>query len=722
MKLQTQTIKKVRSVRVKAIEMHTNKQLAIVGLYNGYLQTWNPIKCSLINETQVTEFPIRTLALIEKNNTVLIGADDGRIYVYELNNLQKLNVFDAHEDFIRKIIVNSTNTEFLSCSDDSTIKLWEIGPAIKNKHVFSGHTHFVMDICYNPKNSKQFISCSLDGTIKLWDKESGLCIKTFKGHKSGINTLSFCKDDTYFVSGSDDLTVKVWDLNNGNCISTFKGHTNNIINVYVFTKLPFIVSCSEDGSYRLWDMNTYENKEIINLNSGRVWQFKENNGSIMIGTDEELIFNKVKTGLSLLTMKNNKLFFTVQNMIYSCRCDDLYNLKKIAELGFYPSSLSVSDNSKTIAVCDDNNFYVHSSLGFRKKINGIGTNLHFVSNENFLIARDGNIEFFEKYERTNAFKVGNLKSILCVNKYIYVQTTHNIVVYTLNGNKIYTFNFIANKMIANDKFLIFVKEKEIFVWEFNGEIIDAYLEQDLDIDDTGIPDSFKFINNFDAKVNTFCLNENLFVFESEGRGFYLILQETPYLYNFGTVNGLIGGMFENHLLIINHKKVNAIKLDFDFINFQIKVLNNDKTDIKEGFRIRAISFFESLNMYNDALNICTSDSQKFEILIKLGRLQEAYEMSNTSLMYDRVGNEYLKCKDLVNATECFYKSKNWKSLLFVDLLCNKKYLKEIAENAIKEGENNLAFIACMKSEDYVKSGELLKNTKFYNFFKQTYLN
>ncbi|WUR03974.1 coatomer subunit beta' (coPB2) [Vairimorpha necatrix] len=730
MKLQEQTLKKIRSVRIKAIECHSIKPLAILGLYNGYLQTWNTSTLLLINEVHVSDFPIRTLALVEKNNCVLIGSDDGRIYVYELNNLQRISSFDAHADFIRKIIVNPQNTEFLTCSDDTTIKLWEIGSIMKCVSVFTGHTHFVMDLVYYPKDNKQFLSCSLDGTIKLWNKESKSCIKTYKGHKSGINTLSFCKDDLYFVSGSDDFSLKIWDINNGNCISTLKGHTNNIINVYSMNTFPYLVSCSEDGTYRLWDTNTFENTEIINLNSGRIWQYKEHKNIILIGTDEELIFKKIKTGKSLYDLKNNKLYFTSQNSVFSCKVDDIYNIKKLAELDFYPSELCASENAKFISVCDDKNFSIFSSLGFRKKMSGHGNNLHFFDNEEFLILRDEYIEIYEKNEMIRSIKIYDIEKILLAQKYIYVQRNDSLDVYTFEGIRIFTWNFKAFKAHVNSNILILELNNKIQIYKINDDIISAYLEQDIEIDEVGIPDSFIFLGEFNVKIDSSCWlttdnHDTMFMFNFESKGYYIFLRDDPYLYNFGPVNGLMCGFINDKVLLLNNSQTTSslsfLDLDLEFINFQSRIFNNEKCDCKESFRIKAISFLESLGKNNEALEICANDNQRFEILIKLGLLEEASALAVSPPMFDRLGHEFCKRSDLVNATECLYKSGNWRSLLFVDLLCNKKYLKEIAENSLENGEDNVAFIAFLKNKNYEKCGEILRESKFYNFFKETYL-
>ena len=59
---------------------------------------------------------------------------------------------------------------FLVCvflSDDMTIKLWDWDRKWTCSQVFEGHTHYVMQVVFNPKDNNQFASGSLDRTIKV---------------------------------------------------------------------------------------------------------------------------------------------------------------------------------------------------------------------------------------------------------------------------------------------------------------------------------------------------------------------------------------------------------------------------------------------------------------------------------------------------------------------------------------------------------------------------
>jgi len=53
-----------------------------------------------------------------------------------------------------------------------TIKLWNWEKSWTCQQVFEGHTHYVMQIVFNPKDNNTFASASLDRTVKVSDTVS----------------------------------------------------------------------------------------------------------------------------------------------------------------------------------------------------------------------------------------------------------------------------------------------------------------------------------------------------------------------------------------------------------------------------------------------------------------------------------------------------------------------------------------------------------------------
>ncbi len=132
-----------------------------------------------------------------------------------------------------------------------SIKLWDWDNKWALKQTFEGHTHYVMQIVFNPKDNNTFASASLDKTIKVWQLGSTHPNFTLEGHEKGVNCVDYYHggDKPYLISGADDRLVKIWDYQNKACVQTLEGHSQNISCVAFHTELPLILTGSEDGKY-----------------------------------------------------------------------------------------------------------------------------------------------------------------------------------------------------------------------------------------------------------------------------------------------------------------------------------------------------------------------------------------------------------------------------------------------------------------------------------------
>lgn len=110
---------------------------------------------------------VRSAKFIARKQWVVAGADDMFIRVYNYNTMDKVKVFEAHTDYIRCVAVHPTLPYVLSSSDDMLIKLWDWDKGWMCTQIFEGHSHYVMQVTFNPKDTNTFASASLDRTIKV---------------------------------------------------------------------------------------------------------------------------------------------------------------------------------------------------------------------------------------------------------------------------------------------------------------------------------------------------------------------------------------------------------------------------------------------------------------------------------------------------------------------------------------------------------------------------
>lgn len=112
-------------------------------------------------------FAVRTAKFIPREDWFVCASDDKFIRVYNYNTTEKVKEFEAHEDYIRSVSVHPTLPYVLSSSDDKLIKLWDWEKDWECTRIFNGHSHYVMQVAFNPKDLNTFASASLDCTIKV---------------------------------------------------------------------------------------------------------------------------------------------------------------------------------------------------------------------------------------------------------------------------------------------------------------------------------------------------------------------------------------------------------------------------------------------------------------------------------------------------------------------------------------------------------------------------
>ena len=58
---------------------------------------------SLVRSFEVTELPVRAAKFVARKQWVVCGADDMLIRVFNYNTMDKVKVFEAHNDYIRLV-------------------------------------------------------------------------------------------------------------------------------------------------------------------------------------------------------------------------------------------------------------------------------------------------------------------------------------------------------------------------------------------------------------------------------------------------------------------------------------------------------------------------------------------------------------------------------------------------------------------------------------------
>ncbi|KAF7843320.1 coatomer subunit beta'-3 isoform X1 [Senna tora] len=296
------------SERVKSVDLHPSEPWILVGLYSGTICIWNYETKTEEKSFKVSESPVRSAKFITRENWVVTATDDKFIRVYNYEKMEKVVEFEAHKDYIRSLAVHPSLPYVVSASDDHVLKVWDWRKGWACVETFEGHTHYVMQVALNPKDTSTFASASLDGTLKIWDLNSSTPNFTLEGHLKGVNCVDYftINEKQYLLSGSDDYTAKVWDYDTKNCVKTLEGHGNNVTAVCVHPELPIIITASEDSTVKIWDAITYRLKTTLNYGLERVWSIGYKKGSYQLAFGCDRGFIMVKINCSSLNLQDAK--------------------------------------------------------------------------------------------------------------------------------------------------------------------------------------------------------------------------------------------------------------------------------------------------------------------------------------------------------------------------------------------------------------------------------
>ncbi len=137
------------------------------------------------------------------------------------------------------------------------------------KGVFRGHTSGVRSVTFSPDGSC-LASGSDDGSVWVWDAKSGEERLRLEGHSGKVSSVAFSRDGLWLASGSTDKTVRVWDAKSGEERLCLRGHSDTVTSVSFSPGDLCLASGSTDMTVRVWDTHSGEEQLCLLGHSGRV--------------------------------------------------------------------------------------------------------------------------------------------------------------------------------------------------------------------------------------------------------------------------------------------------------------------------------------------------------------------------------------------------------------------------------------------------------------------
>ncbi|KAG8497080.1 hypothetical protein CXB51_008336 [Gossypium anomalum] len=679
-----------RSERVKSVDLHPTEPWILASLYSGTLCIWNYQSQTMAKSFEVTELPVGSAKFVVRKQWVVAGADDMFIRVYNYNTMDKVKVFEAHTDYIRCVAVHPTLPYILSSSDDMLIKLWDWEKGWVCTQIFEGHSHYVMQVTFNPKDINTFASASLDRTVKIWNLGSPDPNFTLDAHQKGVNCVDYFSggDKPYLITGSDDNTAKVWDYQTKSCVQTLESHTHNVSAVCFHPELPIIITGSEDGTVCIWHATTYRLENTLNYGLERVWAVGSMKDSrrIVIGFDEGTI----------MVTDGERLPLAV---------------KELGTCDLYPQSLKHNPNGRFVVVCGDGEYIVYTALAWR--------NRSFGSALEFIWSPDGEYAVRESTSKIKIFSK-NFQEMRTVQLTFSAEHIFGGTLLAMcSSDFICFYDWAECRMIRridvtvknlywadSGDLVAIASDTSFYILKYNPDVVQSYLDSGRQVDEQGVEDAFELLHETNERVRTGIWVGDCFIYNNTSwRLNYRVVGEVTTMFHLDRPMYLLGYLASQSRVYLIDKEFNVMgyTLLLSLIEYKTLVMRGDLEraneilpSIPKEYHNSVAHFLESRGMIEDALEVASDPNYRFDLAMQLGKLEIAKEIATeaqSESKWKQLGELAMSTGKLAMAEECMKHAIDLSGLLrLYSSLGDAEGISRLASLTKEQGKNNVAFL------------------------------
>jgi WD40 repeat protein len=316
---------------IKCIEWSPNGKYIATGSFNNLII--HDINGSIIEILTGHNEEILSLSWNPvSENFIASGSEDGKIYIWNIQDKTIVARFEKHRKFINSLSWNPDGYMLASCSDDNKLIIWKMPESNNSLEIESTEIEYpdaVFSLSWDPSGSYIVSGCS-NGRIYLIDVINGIIIQSVIGvfgklhpasrtftsgiyqslqgsavnqqHESNINnknnemlgitTISWNNfEPSYIASGGFDGTIRIWKFESGllgeTCIGEFKESSDTISMMSWNSSGDRILYCNSSPTVFILDAITRSFINKLNFNQS-VQEFS--------GQEQGININRRKSG------------------------------------------------------------------------------------------------------------------------------------------------------------------------------------------------------------------------------------------------------------------------------------------------------------------------------------------------------------------------------------------------------------------------------------------
>ncbi|XP_063682127.1 pre-mRNA 3' end processing protein WDR33-like isoform X2 [Bolinopsis microptera] len=241
---------------IHLVRWTTEGRRLVTGTSNGEFTLWNGLTFNFETILQAHDTALRVMEW-NKNETWLLTADHTGNVKYWQSNMNNVKSFDAHTEVIRDASFCPTDKKFVTCSDDSLVKIWDFHSCTEER-AMRGHGAEVKCCDWHPQKGL-IVSGSKDTQqpIKLWDPRVGQSLTTLHLHKATVTRAKWNRNGNWLLTSSRDHLLKIFDIRAMKEMQVFRGHKKEVMSIsWHPIHEGLFASGGADGSILFWIVGT----------------------------------------------------------------------------------------------------------------------------------------------------------------------------------------------------------------------------------------------------------------------------------------------------------------------------------------------------------------------------------------------------------------------------------------------------------------------------------
>lgn len=146
-------------------------------------------------------------------------------------------------------------------------------------------------------SSKEFVaSGGADEVVRLFSLKKRHEVGSLVQQEGTITDIEF-HENSHLFTGSEDGTICVWDTRSWECLKTLRGHKKAITSISVHPSAKLLLSVSKDKSLRTWNMVKGRAAYVTNLHVvADIVQWAPNGINFLVVVDKRVDIYEVAVG------------------------------------------------------------------------------------------------------------------------------------------------------------------------------------------------------------------------------------------------------------------------------------------------------------------------------------------------------------------------------------------------------------------------------------------